>query len=169
MSNSKLLVGERGVTGSLPSGSEVEWLPSQQRSTGSASEAGGAAVLQKGKIQHVLSELKVSSLSVSESLKKRVIGVVRECIDSFAATPNDFGRTSVITHTIKTGEAKPFRHKLATDSVRKATILGAGGRATLGDRSDFSCGSRRLPVRVENRLGRTRRTGRCGCASTIAI
>ena len=69
-------------------------------------------MLQTGKIQHVLAELKVSSLSVSEDLRKRVIGVVRECIDAFAATPNDFGRTSVVTHTIKTGEAQPFRHKL---------------------------------------------------------
>ena len=109
---SQLLIGERGGATSATSGSEVVELRSQQRSTGITPEVGGGAILQKGKFQHVLSELKVSSLSIPESLKKCVIGVVRECIDSFAATPDDFGRTNVSMHTIKTGEAKPFRHKL---------------------------------------------------------
>ena len=112
MIQSQLLVEERGVPTSVSSRSEIVELRSQQRSTGLDSAAGGGAILQKRKFQHVLSELKVLSLLIHENLKKCVIGVVRECIDSFAATPDDFGKTNVIMHTIKTVEAKPFRHKL---------------------------------------------------------
>ena len=38
--------------------------------------------------------------------------VVKENLDEFAASPIDLGRTSVVVHTIKTGEAKPFKHEL---------------------------------------------------------
>ena len=38
--------------------------------------------------------------------------VVRENLDAFAASPSDLGHTSVVIHTMKTGEARPFRHKL---------------------------------------------------------
>ena len=67
---------------------------------------------QSGKIQQVLAELKVSSLTVSELLRRRLVDVVRENIDAFAATPTDLGRTSVVIHTIKTSDAKPCKHKL---------------------------------------------------------
>ena len=39
-------------------------------------------------------------------------GSVRENIDAFAATPTDLGRTSMVIHIIKTGDAKPFKHRL---------------------------------------------------------
>ena len=73
---------------------------------------GDDVIIQKGKIQTVLSELKVSELPIHEDLRRQVVNVVRDCIDAFAATPNDFGRTEVALHTIKTGEAQPFKHKL---------------------------------------------------------
>lgn len=38
--------------------------------------------------------------------------IVKRNLDAFAASVNDMGRTTVITHTIKTGDAKPLRHKL---------------------------------------------------------
>lgn len=65
-----------------------------------------------GKIQQVPPKLKVSSLPVSELLRRRLADVVRENINAFAATPTNLGRTSVVIHTIKTYDAKPFKHKL---------------------------------------------------------
>ena len=67
---------------------------------------------QSGKLQQVLADLKISSLPISESLCRRLICVVRSNLNAFAASPTDLGRTSVVVHTIKTGDAKPFRHKL---------------------------------------------------------
>ena len=67
---------------------------------------------QSGKLQQVLADLKISSLPISESLRRRFICVVRSNLDAFAASPTDLGRTSVVVHTIKPGDAKPFRHKL---------------------------------------------------------
>ena len=75
-------------------------------------QVGDDKSIQKGKIQTVLSELKVSELPVHEELRRQVVNVVRDCIDAFAATANDFGRTEVALHTIKTGDARPFKHKL---------------------------------------------------------
>ena len=60
----------------------------------------------------MLAELRVSGLPVSEVLRRRLVEVVRENIDAFAATPTDLGRTSVVIHTIKTGHARPFKHKV---------------------------------------------------------
>ena len=60
----------------------------------------------------MLAELRVSCLPINEGTKRRLIEVVKKNLDAFAATPTDLGRTSVVVHTIKTGEAKPFRHKL---------------------------------------------------------
>ena len=68
--------------------------------------------VQSGRVQQVLAELKVSSLPVSEVLRRRLVDMVRENIDAFAATSTDLGKTSVVIHTIQTSEAKPFKHKL---------------------------------------------------------
>ena len=38
--------------------------------------------------------------------------VVKENLGEFAASPTNFGRTSMVMHTIKINAAKPFRHKL---------------------------------------------------------
>ena len=67
---------------------------------------------QTGKVKQVLAELKVSGLPVSEALRRRLVDVVRENIDAFAATPTDLGKTSVVIHTIRTSDAKPFKHKM---------------------------------------------------------
>ena len=67
---------------------------------------------QYGKVEQVLAELKVSSLPVSEVLRRRLVDVVRENIDTFAATPTDLRKTSVVIHTIRTSDDKPFKHKL---------------------------------------------------------
>ena len=94
---------------------------SNQTTAVSASSASGEhplkfgddACVQKGKIQTVLSELKVSELPVPEHLRREVVEIVRDCIDAFAATSNDFGRTDILRHTINTvDDAQPFKHKL---------------------------------------------------------
>ena len=65
-----------------------------------------------GKLQRVLTDLKIAALPIIDELWQRLIVVVRENFDAFDATPTNFGRTSVVIHTIKTGEARLFRHKL---------------------------------------------------------
>ena len=59
-----------------------------------------------------MADYKIVTLPISEQLRRRLIHVVRENRDAFAAFLTDLGRTSVVLHTIKTGEARPFRHKL---------------------------------------------------------
>ena len=60
----------------------------------------------------MLAELGVSGRPVSEELRRRLLEVVRENIDAFAATPTDLGKTAMVIHTITTGDAKPFKHRL---------------------------------------------------------
>ena len=60
----------------------------------------------------MLAKLSVSGLEVSKVFRRRLVDVVRENIDALAATPIDLGRTSVVIHTIKLRDAKPFKHKL---------------------------------------------------------
>ena len=67
---------------------------------------------QSGKLQRVLADLKVATVKIPEKLRNRLIEVVRENLDAFAASPTDFGRTTVVIHTIKTGKAQPFRYRL---------------------------------------------------------
>ena len=58
---------------------------------------------KSGKLQRVLGDLMIAALPIPEELCKRLIEVVREYLDAFAASPTDLGRTSVVIHTIKTG------------------------------------------------------------------
>ena len=67
---------------------------------------------QNGKLQTMLADLRVSTLQIPEQVRKRLVEVLKENFDAFAASPTDFGRTSVVVHTINTTAAKPFRHKL---------------------------------------------------------
>ena len=63
-------------------------------------------------MQQVLADLRVATLLIPEQIRKRLVEVVTENLNAFTASPTDLGRTSVVVHTIKTGSAKPFRHKL---------------------------------------------------------
>ncbi len=60
----------------------------------------------------MLTNLKIADFPIPNELRKRLIKIVRENLDAFAASPTDLARTSVVIHTIKTGEARPFRHML---------------------------------------------------------
>ncbi len=79
---------------------------------------------KSGQLQRVLADLKVTSLPISEQLRKRLVQIVRENQDAFAASPTNLGRTSVVIHTIKTGEARPLRHKFrAIPFARRQYLL----------------------------------------------
>ncbi len=69
-------------------------------------------VPQTGKLQKVLADLRVASLPIPDEIRQRLIDVVKEALSAFAGSSIDVGRTSVVVHTIKTGDAIPFRHKL---------------------------------------------------------
>ena len=69
-------------------------------------------VPQTGKLQKVLADLRVASLPIPDGIRRRLIEVVKEALNAFAGSSIDVGRTSVVVHTIKTGDAIPFRHKL---------------------------------------------------------
>ena len=57
-------------------------------------QASSAKLIQIGKLQQVLADLKISSLPIPESLRKRLICVDHSNLDAFAASPTDLGRTS---------------------------------------------------------------------------
>ncbi len=54
----------------------------------------------------------IAALPIPEELRKRLVEVVREILDAYAASKTDLGRISVVIHTIKTGKARLFRQKL---------------------------------------------------------
>ena len=56
--------------------------------------------------------MKIAALLIPEHLRQRLIEVGCNNLDVFAGSETDLGRISVVVHTIKTGESKPFRHKL---------------------------------------------------------
>ena len=92
-----------------------------------SSPLGGAAAenesAQSGKRQRVLEDLKVATLKIPEELRKQLIEVVRENVDAFAASPTYLGITSLVIHTIKTGNAHPFLHKLRPISLARRQYL----------------------------------------------
>ena len=60
---------------------------------------------------------------MSETLRRRLASVVLENIVAFAATPNDFGRSQIISHTINTGDARFFKHRLQAINFAKRKLL----------------------------------------------
>lgn len=50
-----------------------------------------------GKLQQVLNDLKIADFTVPEEIEKKLVKVVNECLDAFAASGTEFGPTSVIT------------------------------------------------------------------------
>ena len=83
-----------------------------QPETGEVNLSDGQCELQSGKLQKGLADLRVAILPIPEQVRKRLVEVVKENLNAFAASLTDLGHTSVVVHTIKTGNAKPFRHKL---------------------------------------------------------
>lgn len=57
-------------------------------------------------------KLKVLDILTSELVNRCVVKYVKRNLDAFAASGNDFVRTSVITHIFITGNALLFKHKL---------------------------------------------------------
>ena len=78
---------------------------------------------QLRKLQRVLSDLKIAALPIPEELRKRLIEVVHENLDACAVSSTDLGRISFVIQTIKTGEARPFRHKLRAITFAKRHYL----------------------------------------------
>lgn len=59
----------------------------------------------------MLKELKIGDLPAGDEVSERS-WTLRRNLEAFAPFTNDLGRTSVITHKIKTRDAEPFRYKL---------------------------------------------------------
>ena len=62
----------------------------------------------------MLADLGVSTLPIPEHMRMQLVEVLNNNFDKFAASLTDFKNSLVAVHTIKTGVAKPFRHKLRT-------------------------------------------------------
>ncbi len=64
------------------------------------------------KLQTILSELKVSELKINNTTKQKLIKIVSENLNAFAASDDDLGHTTVCQHKINTGDKPPFRERL---------------------------------------------------------
>lgn len=60
--------------------------------------------------EKVLNKLKIAELLAPKEVKKAMLKIVINNLEAFADSATDLGRTSVITHVIKTCAVKPFRH-----------------------------------------------------------
>ena len=69
-------------------------------------------LIRHRKLEKVLSELKISELKISQSLKHSLVALIDRCLDAFAASDDDIGHTSIVEHTIDTGSNPPVREKL---------------------------------------------------------
>ena len=123
---------------------------------------------QNGKVQQVLAELKVSSLPLAEVLRRRLVDVVRKNIDAFASTSTDFGKTLVVIHTIRTSDAKPFKHKLGQSLLLCGSTWSRRSRG-IWRLARFHLRTRELACMLRELYSRLRRMARCECALTIAI
>ena len=65
----------------------------------------------------------MSTLPIPEQVRKKLVEFVNQNFNAFAASPIDLGRTSVVVHSIKTGDAKPFRHKLRPTPFERRQYL----------------------------------------------
>ena len=66
---------------------------------------------RNAKLSHLLNDLKIHDLNVTPQLKHALIGVVDRCLDAFAKDDDDLGHTSVVEHTINTGDSPPIKEK----------------------------------------------------------
>ena len=67
---------------------------------------------RNSKLSNVPNELKIHELKITPQLKHSLIGVVDRCLDAFAKDDDDLGHTSLVEHTINTGDAPPIKEKL---------------------------------------------------------
>ena len=116
----------------------------------------------------MLSDLKIAALSTPEELRKRLVEVDQENLDAFAASATDFGRISVVIHTIKTGEARSFRHKLRAISFDRRQYLEQEVKRSMsvGAISPADPGVFSMPQEPSSHQ---RKTTRLGYASTMAM
>ena len=77
-------------------------------------EARGENVAATRKLQSMFSDLRKARLPNEELTKERLNNVVKNHLDAFSDSTTDLGRTSLVVLTIKTGEARPFRHTMRT-------------------------------------------------------
>lgn len=59
-----------------------------------------------------MANFKNAAIPIIDNFRKRLVELVQENLDALAASPTDNCRTSVVIHTIKTGKARLFKHKL---------------------------------------------------------
>ncbi len=69
------------------------------------------------KLDRVLEELKVMELDVSTDTRHRLVQMIDECLDAFAANDEDVGQTGLARHRINTGDSAPFRQRLRPVAV----------------------------------------------------
>ena len=67
---------------------------------------------RNSKLSNVRTELKIQDLKLRPQLKHALIGVIDRGLDAFAKVDDDLGHTSVVEHTIITGDAPPIKEKL---------------------------------------------------------
>lgn len=64
------------------------------------------------KIKRGLAKLKASTILIFKHLQRRLIKVVRVKFLTFAASLTILEHNLIVVHTIKAGNAQPFRHNL---------------------------------------------------------
>ena len=72
-------------------------------------EAGAA---RHSKLVKVLDELKISEMDISDERKHKLVEIVDECLDAFAADDDEVGQTDLVSHKINTQDNPPFQQKL---------------------------------------------------------
>lgn len=97
----------------------------------------------------LLAKLKISKLTTSVNVKRDLLNIVGRNLNAFAGSAHDFGRTFFITHTIKTGYAKPFQNKLRLILYAHCQYIDKDLEKLLS-MSNRTGKSRRMPLRLEN-------------------
>ena len=64
------------------------------------------------KFEKVVRELKIKELKLPEDIIRKLLEIVKRRLAAFAYDDNDLRRTTLIVHTIKTGDAMPFKDRV---------------------------------------------------------
>lgn len=94
-------------------------VPNFDKTDGPANPTGafGAFVTRSSpeeKLSRVCRELSIKQIPIKDFQRQQLIDIVIWHLDAFAGFPKDLGRTAVVVHTIRTGDARPFSHALRT-------------------------------------------------------